>query len=251
MAFINITDPRRRKEIVDEYMKTKQELKDRAEDNKENNLIKTREIEERSRPIVEATEKSAAQIASAVKTNEQLKTPYDFYSSMTKNRDKYFSIFRTNDGSFKIGDTNIEIDSDNNIHLKGESYPYTSGLWNLIMLNVPDGYTDDDLEKYRSIVKIANIITNPRIFTSTDRFKSTRKYAFLNELFDVKEIGSGIILPGTISGLKDRLQLVCAERQAGNIAATTPEIVSILDELLRRDYISRPQYNEVCERLGC
>ena len=65
------------------------------------------------------------------------------------------------------------------------------------------------------------------------------------------ESGTGIFLPGDINGLKERLQLVCAERAAGNINATTPEIVAILDELLRRDYLSKAEYNEVCERLGC
>ena len=39
--------------------------------------------------------------------------------------------------------------------------------------------------------------------------------------------GTGIILPGDINSLRSCFQLVCLERAAGNITATTPEIVAI------------------------
>ena len=63
--------------------------------------------------------------------------------------------------------------------------------------------------------------------------------------------GTGIILPGNIKSLVDRFRLVCAERKAGNVEATTPEIVAILDEFLRRGHISKTEYNAMCGRLGC
>ena len=66
-----------------------------------------------------------------------------------------------------------------------------------------------------------------------------------------EKTGEGIILPGDINGLLERLQLVCAERAAGNIKATTSEIVAILDELLRKNYISKREYNVVCKKLEC
>ena len=66
-----------------------------------------------------------------------------------------------------------------------------------------------------------------------------------------KKEGTGIILPGDINSLCSRFQLVCAERAAGNITATTPEIVAILDDFLHRKYISREEYNAMCKKLGC
>ena len=66
-----------------------------------------------------------------------------------------------------------------------------------------------------------------------------------------KKDGEGIILPGDINGLLQRLRLVCAEREAGNIKATTSEIVAILDELLRKQFISKEEYNVVCKKLEC
>ena len=63
--------------------------------------------------------------------------------------------------------------------------------------------------------------------------------------------GGSLVLPGNIKGLKERFQLVCAERAAGNVDATTPEIVGILDELLRRGELTREEYNAVCKELQC
>ena len=261
MAFINISNPTKRDEIVQEYIKMKNDIREKNENNKESNLLKERAIEERFKPIVTATEKSAEKITSALKKSEEeeLKKPYDFYSSMSKNKDKYFSIYRNNDGSFKLGDTDIQIDEENNIHILDTVFKYTSGLWDLLMLNKPDDgdYTEDDLDNYKEIVKITNLIVNPHTTSLRSHYKNTSKYKFLENLFDVGRKrsrtvdGEGIILPGNINSLKQRLQLVCVERAAGNIEATTPEIVAILDELLRRKYISKPEYNEVCKRLEC
>ena len=127
------------------------------------------------------------------------------------------------------------------------------------MLNKPDDgdYTEDDLDNYKEIVKMTDLGTNPRTTSLRSNYKNTSKYKFLENLFDVGRKrartmdGEGIILPGNINSLKRRLQLVCAERAAGNIEATTPEIVAILDELLHRNYISKSEYNEVCKRLEC
>ena len=48
-----------------------------------------------------------------------------------------------------------------------------------------------------------------------------------------EKVASGIqYLPGNINGLLDRLKLLYGEREAGNISATSNEIVGILDELL-------------------
>ena len=58
-------------------------------------------------------------------------------------------------------------------------------------------------------------------------------------------------LPGDISGLLDQLKLLYAEREAGNISSTTNQIVGILDQLLRMNYINRVEYNAVCKALSC
>ena len=282
MAFINIQDPTKREEIVQEYIKTRDAIRLRNENNKESNLIKEREIEERFRPIVTATEKSAEKIASVLKKDVPRSHNYDFYASkaMSPARHKYFSIYQEN-GSYRLGDADIRIDDENNILIYDTKFTSTPGLWDLIMLNRPDKngkYTNEDLENYWKIVNMTDLMENPQP-GSRSNHKKTLKWRFLQDHFAKRRsmtesggpsrrrsmtdpgdlsgteyesaFGEGIILPSNINSLKERLQLVCAERAVGNIEATTPEIVAILDELLRQRYISKPEYNEVCKRLGC
>ena len=96
-----------------------------------------------------------------------------------------------------------------------------------------------------------DLINNPHKLGQKDNPRGTKKYNFLVKILDKEKKGGSIILPGDINSLLERLKLVCAERAAGNIQSTTPEIVAILDELLRRDFISKPEYNAVCKQLEC
>ena len=269
MAFINISDPHRRKEIVEEYIKTKNELRLKNENKKEGNLIKEQQIEEQYRPLISATEESAKKITSALQKNTD--NPLYSYSKLTRNKDKYYSIYQIDTGEFKLGDSNIVIDDKNNIIVDGKLFNYTHGFWNLLMLNKPDNYTKEDLANYVELIKLVNLIDNPRIEIRTNP-RATIKYKFLQDILGIQKkrkrrkrlrsileesegeqekTGEGIILPGDINGLLERLQLVCAERAAGNIKATTSEIVAILDELLRKNYISKREYNVVCKKLEC
>ena len=245
MAFINIADPVKRKEIVQDYIQMRNDVRTRNENNKETNLLREKEKEERFKPIVTATEKSAEKITSALRGGPG--TPYEYYSSLTNNRDKYFGIYRI-EGHFRLGNTNIQIDEENNISIQDKTYSYSPGLWDLLMLNQPNDadFTEEDLTNYKEIALITDLVNFPRA-SSKSGYKRTSKYKFL---LSFGKVGEGL-LPGNINGLKERLRLVCAERAAGNIEATTPEIVGILDELLRRNYISRQEYNVVCSRLGC
>ena len=115
------------------------------------------------------------------------------------------------------------------------------------------------------------VVLRKNVKRLNSNFLQTLKYKFLAKLIGKKDeeagesdeersgedekengkSGEGIILPGHINGLLDQLKLVCAERAAGNIAATTPHLVAILDELLRRNYLEKDEYNAVCQRLEC
>ena len=262
------------------------EVRQRNENNKETNLLKEKAIQESARPLVEATEKSAQLITSALKPVRKIETSSKI-DSYERNKDKYFSIYRDGD-SFVLGNKLLQIDAENNIKIDDELYPFSEGLWNLIMQNNPESFTEGDREKYKTIVEKTNLMNNPR--SPTNGTKNTNKYKFLVELFRVEKEpeeenglgeeehedeemkeepkneqeraleemrkriqseGTGLILPGNIKSLVDRFRLVCAERAAGNIEATTPEIVAILDEFLRRRHISKTEYNAMCTGLGC
>ena len=60
--------------------------------------------------------------------------------------------------------------------------------------------------------------------------------------------GNGVVqfLPGDIKGLETKLNYLLGEYRAGNRSSyTRNEIVSILDELLRRKRISRKEYQDI------
>ena len=260
---------------MQEYIKTRNELQLRAENRKENNLLKEQVIQEQAKPIVTATKESTHKITSALNnfSNNNLSTSlYNFYSKLSQNKDRYFSIYQTNMGTYKLVNFDVQIDNQNNISVNGKTYHYTPGLWNLLMLNKPDSYDMEDYNNYTELVKSINLIDNPRALIPGGSPKKTSKYKFLVKLLigrkrkreesDNEEMedeqehidkkdGEGIILPGDINGLLQRLRLVCAERRAGNINATTAEIVAILDELLRKQFISKREYNVVCKKLEC
>ena len=273
MSFINITNPNKRDEIVKDYIKTKNVIRDRYENEKENNLLKQELAEESARPIIEATKESAETIKSAIENPKDNLTLYNDYSNIKQNRDRYFAISRDKKG-FKLGAIPITMDANGVITVYGKSYEYTPGFWNLIFLNNPENYTDEDKKNYDDLVISTSLINHPRLLTKSEYYKRLTKYTFLSDIRLQKRkseeeeetereekrnkeeepgssTGSGIILPSDINSLKQRLQLICAEREAGNIKATTPELVAILDELLRRGFLTKTEYNIVCKELKC
>ena len=52
-----------------------------------------------------------------------------------------------------MGDKEITIDEDSNIHIDNKTYNSTPGLWSLIMLAAPKEFTNQDLDTYRDLVK--------------------------------------------------------------------------------------------------
>ena len=257
MAFIDVA-PTQRDDIMKQYAKMRKEIRLRNENKKESNLLKEQAIEESAKPLIEATKESAKIIQEALKTEEIPETLVERYEGKTK--DKYYSIYRE-DGQYLLGNTPVQIDGDDGIKIGARYYNFSKGLWDLIMLNNPKGYSDADKEAYKEIVESTRLLENPRPGPGSKR---TIKYKFLVSLTEPKELeegmdlfqkkeeeGSGIILPGNINSLCERLRLVCAERAAGNVDATTPEVVAILDELERRKKITKQEYNAMCKELGC
>ena len=67
-----------------------------------------------------------------------------------------------------------------------------------------------------------------------------------------KKDGTGIyFLPGDINGLINQLHLLLAEFRAGNKSATKNQIVAILDQLLKQNYLTQDEYNGVCRTILC
>ena len=282
MSFITIKNPKERDKIVEDYIQTVQRVRDRTEDEKAQGMRSKVQLTKAFSPIVEATKESTSKITEEIKKSRAIaesgkaywekdfaKSAIDYYLDLKKNKDTYYGIQKRGE-SYVMGDkTDIKIDEDSNITIDDRTYKATPGLWELIMLNnPPKNYTDHDYIEYEDIVYRTQVIDNPLTKDDRGRPRSTSKFKNLlweleknyedeeegeiPELESDQKVASGTeYLPGDINGLLDRLKLLYGEREAGNITATSNQIVGILDELLRRKYLSRAQYNMVCKSLEC
>ena len=204
--------------------------------------------------------------------------------------DQYFGIYKENN-IYMMGDKEIVVDDRNNIFLDNGaiSFKGTKGLWNLIMFKSPELYYEEDLDNYKELLDRTNAINMPRKTSAADRPKGTAKWRFFKEkgiteddtgeeieneqdtgeeMKDEQdtdeemeqehgkeekvETGTGVhFLPGDITGLIKQFHLLLAEFRAGNKSSTKNQIVAILDDLLRRNYLNQEEYNAVCRTLSC
>ena len=67
MAFIDIQDPVKREEIVQDYIKNIKEIREKKESQKLHGMTERKNIEKVFQPVVQATEKSASQITNEIK----------------------------------------------------------------------------------------------------------------------------------------------------------------------------------------
>ena len=286
MAFIDIKNPERREEIVQDYVKNLKEIRERNENEKMRGITQRQDLAKVFQPVVQATEKSTSQITSELKNlkNEGEKQKYEnqeepkatnkaleyYFQHFPKSKiDEYFSVYKEN-GIYMMGNKEITVDDNNNIWLDNgtDSYKGTFGLWRLIMLKSPESYLKEDLDNYIRLLERTNALDMPHKTNPNDRPKGTTKWKFFKEIGLVpggaedeienenddekEETGSGIqFLPGDINGLIEQLHLLLAEHRAGNKSSTENQIVAILDQLLRRNYLNQEEYNAVCRRISC
>jgi hypothetical protein len=79
-----------------------------------------------------------------------------------KNMDKYFGIlYNTENNEYVMGNKIVQLEGDD-IVVDGNTYKGTPGLWSLILLKVPKGYTPDDMKEYKKLVKQTNVMRHPQ-----------------------------------------------------------------------------------------
>ena len=178
------------------------------------------------------------------------------------------------DGDFRIGDKKVDIKGDD-IKIEDKEYTGTPGLWELIMKDNPQNFTEDDYLKYGRILKQTNTIyqnNNP----NQNRAKSSRGDKWKNlikpiwkqikkrkkeeEEYEEEEYeeeheeaatkGTGLsaagpkILPSDPNALIDRFDLLFSSKKAGHTGVRN-EIVSILDELKRQGVLKTNEYKKL------
>lgn len=257
MSFLDIKDPTKRDQVVAEFLATKKRLQKRDEEQKTQELTKIQEFQETFQPIIEATKETTEAIKELkVEKPNKITEPFEYFSTH-QDVDKYYRIQKHRD-KLILGNTEIFLEGDD-IKIGNKSFKLTPGLWELLMLNSPKNYDEEDLEVYKEINDLVDLVGHPREIVS-GRPKSTKKYRFLKKAtgegvfpWDIKTVrrpmGEGVFLPGDIKGLKTKLYILLAEYTAGN-RTTHNQIIAIIDELLRRKQISKKDYQEINTHVG-
>ena len=199
MAFIDIKNPKERDKIVQDYIETVRDVKQKSEDDKAKGLQRQIQIEKVFTPVVQATKESTEKITEEIKKNRAVKegdkgywksdfskSAIDYYLNLKTNKDPYYGI-QKRDGGYVMGDKDVVIDEQSNIHIDGDTFRATPGLWELIMLKNPENYTTEDMTAYEDIVEKTQVIFNPLTKKPSDKPKSTTKYrnilTFLEEAY--------------------------------------------------------------------
>ena len=272
MSFIDIPDPNRREEIVAHYRRLKRKAHDDDVNSRLGELEAQKAIAAKSQPIVESIGKVADKIQEStkrVRVEDDAPPFYEEYTALTNNRDHVFGMYKKDEDTFWLGDRRVLIDPDENITIDGWKYGNTRGLWNFLMLNDPDKFkwTDKDKHDYLDIATRVDLFNHPRVEKPSSS-NGTAKYRWLKkhmvppaqpppppppppakkeeELPEGSGIGGG---SGYINKLIKQLHLVVAEREAGNVEATTPVIRQILEDLKRVKYLTDSDIANVCKEL--
>ena len=196
MSFIKVKDPRKREELVKDFIETRKRIKDNFIARKVGETEYQTGLTKLFKPVTDTQKTTAKEITDAQKTTvekftqellpikegiEELPTKLfkkvfpsiEFKASdiinfgslavdsllqaFTKNNiDLSYGIYAI-DGKFKIGDKFITIE-DNNIIIDDIIFEGTRGFWELVTSKNPnpENYTDKDLSKYQRLVILTN-----------------------------------------------------------------------------------------------
>ena len=196
MSFIKVKDPRKREELIRDFIETRKRIKDNFVAKKVGEIEYQTGLIKLFKPVTETQKATAKEITEAQKataekfTSELLpikegieELPTKLFRKIfpsielkasdimnlgplavnallqaftKKNIDLSFGLY-AQDGKFKIGNKEINIE-DNNIKVDDIIFEGTPGFWELVTSKdpSPENYTGEDLEKYRQLVSLTN-----------------------------------------------------------------------------------------------
>ena len=194
MSFIKVTDPRKREELIRDFIETRKRIKDNFIARKVGEAEYQTGLTKLFKPVTEtqkATTKEItdAQKATAEKFTQELlpiregieELPTKLFKKIfpaieikasdiinfgplavnalleaftKKSIDLTFGIY-AQDGKFKIGNKEVNIE-DNDIKVDNTIFEGTKGFWELVTSKDPKNYTDEDLNKYQQLVILTN-----------------------------------------------------------------------------------------------
>ena len=196
MSFIKVKDPRKREELIRDFIETRKRIKDNFIARKVGEAEYQTGLTKLFKPVTETQKATAKEITDAQKataekiTSELLpikegieELPTKLFRKVfpsielkasdimnlgplavdallqaftKKNIDLSFGLYARN-GKFKIGNKEVNIE-DNDIKVDDIIFEGTPGFWELVTSKdpKPENYTEEDLEKYQRLVILTN-----------------------------------------------------------------------------------------------
>ena len=196
MSFIKVKDPRKREELVRDFIETRKRIKDNFMARKVGEAEYQTGLTKLFKPVTDTQKATTKEITDTQKATaekftqellpikegiEELPTKLfrkifpsiEFKASdiinfgplavdallqafTKKDIDKFYGIY-AEDGKFKIGDRFITIE-DNDIKVDDIIFEGTKGFWELVTSKNPnpENYTEEDLSKYQRLVILTN-----------------------------------------------------------------------------------------------
>ena len=194
MSFIKVKDPRKREELIKDFINTRKRIKDSfiaqkvGESEYQTGLTKlfkpvTETQKETAKEITEAQKKITSELLPIKEGIEELPTKIfrKIFPSIElkasdivnlgplavdallqaftkKNIDLTFGLY-AQEGKFKIGNKEVNIE-DNDIIVDSIKFEGTPGFWHLISTKEPnpDNYTEEDKNKYQQLAIFTNTV---------------------------------------------------------------------------------------------
>ena len=196
MSFIKVKDPRKREELIKDFIETRKRIKDNFIAKKVGEAEYQTGLTKLFKPVTEtqkatAKEITEAQKATAEKFTQELlpikegieELPTKLFRKVfpsielkasdimnlgplavnallqaftKKNIDLAFGLY-AQEGKFKIGNKEVNIE-DNDINVDDIIFEGTPGFWELVTSKNPENYTGEDLDKYRQLLLLTNTI---------------------------------------------------------------------------------------------
>ena len=196
MSFIKVKDPRKREELIKDFIETRKRIKDNFVAKKVGEIEYQTGLTKLFKPVTETQKATAKEITDAQKakaekfTSELLpikegieELPTKLFRKVfpsielkaddimnlgplavnallqaftKKNIDLAFGLY-AQQGKFKIGNKEVNIE-DNNIKIDDIIFEGTPGFWELVTSKdpEPENYTEEDLDKYQRLVILTN-----------------------------------------------------------------------------------------------
>ena len=196
MSFIKVKDPRKREELIRDFIETRKRIKDNFVAKKVGEIEYQTGLTKLFKPVTETQKATAKEITEAQKTAAEKITqellpikagieglPTKLFSKVfpsielkaddimnlgplavnallqaftKKNIDLAFGLY-AQQGKFKIGNQEVNIE-DNDIKIGDIIFEGTPGFWELVTSKdpKPENYTEEDLDKYQRLVILTN-----------------------------------------------------------------------------------------------